>query len=833
MNKIKKINVDGIYGNIVNDINIDEIDFNSINKYNTNNRTNNKNKINVTTNFDMEKIEYSNEIVPKINYGIDESDKYAEKITNMTDWIKIKHKPKNSNKFYYGNTFEGSIINSNIEIGNINDNTSEWSRIFDESKVKYYLFLMKDSLIDNTFEDRWIVITKEEMKKTSQDSGTNSYHSNYVHAYKTMKNPNGFSEKTNEYYTGPNYDQIIYNRNYGTYDGIAYPDPQIVLNYIKKDGTYVTDTSILESIFLSSTTMIYSQIYGTLGISEGSVYVKYTDDIKLETPLNSIKEDISSIENRNIIGFNTNNLDNIEYFISFPKETECDILIVAGGGSGGVRDSGGGGAGGILLLENQFIKKAIIKVGKGGEAVQSDNYKNGNTGENSYIDILDNNNNIIRTYKTYGGGAGGEWSTNNFEIGKGGSGGGGGGNNSIGGKTTQKFTEFGGYGNNGAQGGNSYSGGGGGGAGSEGTRHKDDTGGNGGIGKDYSEKFGINFGDMGWFGGGGGAGSGSGLQGQGGQGGGGNGSNSIIAESGIDGTGGGGGSHKLSGGKSGKGGDGIVIIKYKKEEFNYIQKKKIIIPKEPIIKYKNLKKYPEIDPIGLPTSNTDIDQQQYDFNLSNIYDENGYSTYMNEVNLAETLINNDTIVGFSQEINNKVYEFRALLSGASNGKFYNLFYDNTKNYYNQFYNFSDKDGEYNVNAFNNNDKTYLDDDTYYQGLWIEIGVSHKIILKKYSWSMSDNSNDRNNRSLEKWLICGSNDRKVWTSIHNVDKEIKLPDIVYDIPNNQVDIEYKTFNNDRPFKYYRFIIKKIDQSTWLAISSWKVYGYDYIEKKKYK
>ena len=833
MNNIKKINIEGIYGNIVKDINIDEIDFNSINKYNTKKRTNNKNKINITTNFDMEKIEYENSIIPKINYGTQESDIYAEKITNMTDWIKIKHKPKNSNKYYYGNTFEGQIINDNIEIGNENNNELEWAIPFDKSKVKYYLFLLRDSLIDNTFEDRWIVITKEEMKKHSEYNGTYNYHQNYVYAYKTMKNPNGFSEKTQEYYDGPNYDQIIYNRNYDIHDGTVYPDPQIALNYMKKDGTYVTDTTILNNIFTSTTTMIYSQIYGTLGISEGSVYVKYTDDIKLTTPLNGIIYNNQTMINENIIEFNTNNLENIEYFINFPKETLCDILIVAGGGSGGVRDSGAGGAGGVLLLENQYIKKAIVKIGKGGNSVQNNNHVGGNKGEDSIISIIDDNNNIIETYITEGGGKGGKWNeSNNNSTGNGGSGGGGGGNNSASGIGKQSTSLSGGFGNNGGNGG--LGGGGGGGGGGTGTNHIGDTGGNGGIGMDFSYIFGKEYGENGWFGGGGGIGSGTGANGLGGQGGGGNGANSGVAEGGMDGTGGGGGGHMNSGGTSGKGGNGIVLIKYKKSELNYIEKKKYIIPKEPIIKFKNLQKYPQTEPIGLPTTNDDIAQQSFDFDLSNIYDVNNYSTYMNGVYLSETLINNDTIVGFSQSINSKIFEFRALLSGSASeagygqgGKFYNLFIDDTTDI-NDYYHIKHEvfitnvnKNEYNVNAFNNNDKTYLEDGTYYQGLWIEIGISHKIIMNKYSWSMG---NITSYISPKKWLICGSNDRKIWTAIHYNEYD---DDYINDT--SLSEYEFDNFINNRPFKYYRFIINKVFE-IGLMLASWKIYGSDYIEKK---
>ena len=45
----------------------------------------------------------------------------------------------------------------------------------------------------------------------------------------------------------------------------------------------------------------------------------------------------------------------------------------------------------------------------------------------------------------------------------------------------------------------------------------------------------------------------------------------------------------------------------------------------------------------------------------------------------------NTIVWFTQVIDNGVYEFRTNNSGASNGKFYRLFTDDTNNYYIDFY----------------------------------------------------------------------------------------------------------------------------------------------------
>lgn len=724
---IKKIKIEGISGSFDNDLNIDEFEFTNINNYNNNDRIN---IINITTNLDTQLVEYTNDILPIIYNGFSYYNKNIENITNMTDWIKIKHKPLNNTSFYYGNTFEGSVINDNISTGDRNNNNNEWAIPFDDSKVKFYLFIIHDSNINSNYKDRWIVFDKYEMKKTSTYSThtTYNYHSNYPHAYKTTNNLNGFNEKTSTHFNGPNYDQIIYNRNYGTHNGTAYPDPQIPLYFIKNDKTYETNTTVLTNDLGYNTNMIYSQIYGTLGNAEAGVYVKYTDDL----PKKILSSSYSSIikrefENYNIFGFyyNSNleliydftlfnsfnswisyansigsktnfntfsqgglflhsdygyielllhldynfvsvyygnphasgttnlyiddvykegcssnqfktytttytpgqilkikevngivssnlvikfsNTNNTKYSITFPNETDCDVLIIGGGGSGGVRDAGSGGAGGLIYLNNVKISSANLTIGKGGVAVSGPGNVSGNKGENTIIDIMDNYGNTVN-YTAEGGGKGGEWgANNNNSTGNGGSGGGGGGNNSVGGIGNQSTSESGGYGNNGAQGraGQGGGGGGGGGAGGLGTRQSGNTGGNGGPGMNFSHIFGTQYGVSGWFAGGGGSGYGSGSQGFGGIGGGGNGVNGGTADSGIDGTGGGGGGGRSSSDTSGKGGDGIILIKYNKKELYYNEIKKIDY--QPI----NLKKLIDGD------SETDSKYYEFTHNGSN------------------------------------------------------------------------------------------------------------------------------------------------------------------------------------------------------------------------
>ena len=130
----------------------------------------------------------------------------------MSGWTKIKHSPVNVGKIS-GNTFSGSTITGTFTIGDPNDDTNEWAIPFDAPNVKYFCFHSKDSDINNNFKDRWVVIERSEMIRTSQHEGTYDYHSSYPHYYKTTYKPNGFVAKNSTYYTGGRRDQIIYNRN--------------------------------------------------------------------------------------------------------------------------------------------------------------------------------------------------------------------------------------------------------------------------------------------------------------------------------------------------------------------------------------------------------------------------------------------------------------------------------------------------------------------------------------------------------------------------------------------------------------------------------------------
>lgn len=237
-----------------------------------------------------------------------------------------------------------------------------------------------------------------------------------------------------------------------------------------------------------------------------------------------------------------------------------EVLVVAGGGSGGIRHAGGGGAGGLIYNSSFSVSGAVnVTVGDGGAArLGTSGSGAGTQGGNSGFSSL----------TAIGGGFG--------NSGNGGSGGSGGGTwnlNAVG-------TGTAGQGNDGAFGSvgpftgeNSYGGGGGGGAGAKGTASTSVspvTAGSGGIGLQYSISGAATY----YAGGGGGSttiapGSGA-TGGAGGLGGGGagggltNGFADGIA--GTNGTGGGGGAGGFSNAtgnyNSGKGGSGIVIVRY-------------------------------------------------------------------------------------------------------------------------------------------------------------------------------------------------------------------------------------------------------------------------------
>jgi hypothetical protein len=255
-------------------------------------------------------------------------------------------------------------------------------------------------------------------------------------------------------------------------------------------------------------------------------------------------------------------------------------------------------------------------------------------------------------------------------------------------------------------------------------------------------------------------------------------------------------------------------------------KEPIIISYEGIGDLNSEEQFPKSAPVGLPTSASN-GQQVFDFNLSAVIDSNNYSTYMNVISTS-SYQSADTNVGFSQNVDGFHYEFRTNHSGETNGKWYEVL-DNNKanNWYIQYYNWM-SGTIYNQYAYNNHDTTYLSDGTIYKGIWLEIGSERNMVLKKYSWSMSDGSTYLNQRKPVIWLVCGSNDRNVWTPIHNVPDQLLSPDTIPGTPANQTDIIFRNFTEPSPFKYFRWIVRKLSSDTWWAVSTFKLYGYEYIE-----
>ena len=235
----------------------------------------------------------------------------------------------------------------------------------------------------------------------------------------------------------------------------------------------------------------------------------------------------------------------------------ADVLIVGGGGGGGGDGGGGGGGGGVVFEEELSVEAGsyAVTVGAGGAGNEA------KTG----IDSSNNGDDSIAFGLTaLGGGAGGNF---DGEPPQSGGSGGGGDRETEGASSLQQASPDGGFGNPGGNGNPDIGGAGGGGAaqsGGDATAGQD-----GGNGKNYSAKFGTQFGENGYFGGGGAGGhENSGTAGGTGGLGGGGGSTGIITTSGsskITGgtnTGGGGGGATGSGDAiGGDGGSGIILIR--------------------------------------------------------------------------------------------------------------------------------------------------------------------------------------------------------------------------------------------------------------------------------
>jgi hypothetical protein len=270
----------------------------------------------------------------------------------------------------------------------------------------------------------------------------------------------------------------------------------------------------------------------------------------------------------------------VEYYITVGENifqsaadvSTLEILLIGGGGGGGFDTGGGGGGGGFVYLKQLSIEQNTIytiTVGDGGLADTNAGAPNGGNGEDSTFGSL---------AVAHGGGGGGDARVDVALL-IGGSGGGGqAAYGTVADPTTQVTyasttpgAAYTGEGNAGGSGSldSAYSyGGGGGGAGLVGQTATSTGNAKGGDGSQST----ISNMSTYYSGGGGGGTHTSGTAQSGGLGGGGYGSNnttsSAIAD-GSDNTGGGGGGGGLSGARTGKGGSGIVIIKYSSSVLQY------------------------------------------------------------------------------------------------------------------------------------------------------------------------------------------------------------------------------------------------------------------------
>ena len=252
-----------------------------------------------------------------------------------------------------------------------------------------------------------------------------------------------------------------------------------------------------------------------------------------------------------------------------------EVLVVAGGGGGGGDNSGGGGAGGLIYYgsESPSLGSGVnvttgtyaVVVGNGGSGSPAVNTAASQGGNSSFIG---GSANLV----AIGGGAAGTGNSGMYNGGNGGSGGGAAseGTNGTAGSAQQSGSASGGYGNNGGGCANGAGGGGGGagGTGQAGNARGAQLGGDGGAGLQYSIS-----GSAQWYAAGGNGGNENGVfnqrprvNGIGGQT---NSSTSTGVTDGINGTGSGGGgvTHSTSvngpsGTYGGRGGNGIVIVRY-------------------------------------------------------------------------------------------------------------------------------------------------------------------------------------------------------------------------------------------------------------------------------
>ena len=302
------------------------------------------------------------------------------------------------------------------------------------------------------------------------------------------------------------------------------------------------------------------------------------------------------------IKFENDGNNQTSYSITFPENTQCDILLVGGGGGGGYDRGGGAGAGACMVYKYYTMNGTYyVKVGKGGvgqtSTTQIDGYHAGQNGFNTEIQYSNSQPALIVQ-----GGGGGAQHINNGR--NGGCGGGAGSQSSThtGGTATNNYvlgTNIAGTpsGNSltnlvvyGSSGGSTFvnytgpldnlDGSGGGGIGENGQDKTASLGNDGGKGGDGRYNFTVNgvtntfneyFGITGHIvggnhyigGGGGGADMRGGIAGIGGGGGGGTGGESFQTGYNAFAYGGGGGGGGGDANAGGAGYSGVVVIRYK------------------------------------------------------------------------------------------------------------------------------------------------------------------------------------------------------------------------------------------------------------------------------
>jgi hypothetical protein len=401
--------------------------------------------------------------------------------------------------------------------------------------------------------------------------------------------------------------------------------------------------------------------------------------------------------NYNYIVFKHNNFgDNTEYKLKVPTDTTCDILVVGGGGGGGVGGGEGGFSGDYDFLQDQLLTSQttyLINVGRGGNPGNNENESD--NGHNSSISSTNINitalggikgNNSKITSSNYGSPQylyyGGDGYSNNIQP-------------------LDGIYGYGGY---------------------------------GGAGLDMTQYFGTKVGDNGWFVGGGGgsviAGDGfatidnrgygnGGINNYGGGGHGGidvhndNDKNFISPLSGKYNTGGGGGGGRTNN-WSGRGGSGVVIIRYKK--------------------YKNVY---EFDTLNSPLNYWNF----FTISLSNInvkFSFNGNAINDKLLNIQYSDFNEKLYIGgipdnnteYNKNLNGKISNFIIFNRLISDNEIKNIY--NSYNYLEKkriaSYNFDNQSGYDSINNFNltpyNDNITYENEEN--------IILNDNIIHSKYN-----------------------------------------------------------------------------------------------------